>query len=576
MTKSCAVFGCHSRSGKPGCEGVAFYRLPMRDNKLLRIWLKRLRTESLRVNKNTRICSLHFEGGRKSGPNDIPSIFPWTNSRSRRPLRKRSTSAEKDDDDDSSHHENDDPDDHERSSDSSMSAATKSGSDLPSSEYYGFSRDLVAERVSAAGGSVPPCVPELSTKSVSAADDSGSNCEHSRAQSSGPPTLAVPMTSSPRLDVKCTQCEHWSANINVVKSQLLNVVDDLTKKLEAMRVERDAAVILSKQLQSSLSTSTPADKECSTSTERPSFSIDTISHSDELVRFYTGLPGMAMFEALFELVEDCVPGMVMWSGSRSLDVMPSSSKKTPHILSPKNELLLTLMKLRLDPPYLDLSMRFHVSVATVSRVVTTWLLLLHKKFKSLDISPSKEQVMKDMPTQFKELYPSTRVIIDCTEFPIEKPSDPDSQRCTWSTYKNRNIFKLLVGITPSGAISFLSSLYGGSVSDNEITLSSGILDLLEEGDSLMADKGFHLQKDCEARNITLNIPPVLGKDSQLSPADLTETRRIASLRVHVERVVERVKNFHILHSIGSQWYTMADVLVHVCGMLTNFQEPAVS
>ena len=146
--------------------------------------------------------------------------------------------------------------------------------------------------------------------------------------------------------------------------------------------------------------------------------------------------------------------------------------------------------------------------------------------------------MRDMPTQFKELCPSTRVIIDCTEFPIEKPSDPDSQRCTWSTYKNRNTFKLLVGISPSGAISFLSSLYGGSVSDNEITLSSGILDLLEEDDSLMADKGFHLQKHCEACNITLNIPPVLGKDSQLSPAELTETRRIASLRVHVERVIE--------------------------------------
>ena len=68
-------------------------------------------------------------------------------------------------------------------------------------------------------------------------------------------------------------------------------------------------------------------------TESPSFSIDTISHSDELVRFYTGLSGMAMFEALFELVEDCVPGMVMWSASRPLDVMPSSFKKTPHIFT---------------------------------------------------------------------------------------------------------------------------------------------------------------------------------------------------------------------------------------------------
>ena len=59
-------------------------------------------------------------------------------------------------------------------------------------------------------------------------------------------------------------------------------------------------------------------------------------------------------------------------------------------------------------PYL--SMRFHVSVATVSRVVTTWLLLLYKKFKSLDIWPSKEQVMRDMPTQFKAGPPPLEAI----------------------------------------------------------------------------------------------------------------------------------------------------------------------
>ena len=145
MTKSRTMFGCDSHSGKPGCEGVAFFRLLMQDNKLLRIWLKRLRRESLQVNKNTRICSLHLEGRRKSGPKGIPSIFPWTNSHSRRLLPKSSTSTVKYDGDDSSHHENYDPDDYKRSSDSSMSASTKSGSVLPSSEYSGLLRDPVAK-----------------------------------------------------------------------------------------------------------------------------------------------------------------------------------------------------------------------------------------------------------------------------------------------------------------------------------------------------------------------------------------------------------------------------------------------
>lgn len=111
-----------------------------------------------------------------------------------------------------------------------------------------------------------------------------------------------------------------------------------------------------------------------------------------------------------------------------------------------------------------------------------------------------------MPAQFKDLYPTTRVIIDCTEFPKEKPSDPDTQRTTWSTYKNRSAFKLLVGVRPSGAIIFLSSLFGGSISDNEITLSSGILNKLDEGDSLMADKGFMVESHYNARKVELSYP----------------------------------------------------------------------
>ena len=88
------------------------------------------------------------------------------------------------------------------------------------------------------------------------------------------------------------------------------------------------------------------------------------------------------------------------------------------------------------------SLRFGIGIATVSRIVTTWVLLLDKKLSSIDFWPSKEQVQAHMPQQFRDLYPTTRVIIDCTEFPIEKPSDPDAQRVTWSNYKNRNTFKV--------------------------------------------------------------------------------------------------------------------------------------
>ena len=46
--------------------------------------------------------------------------------------------------------------------------------------------------------------------------------------------------------------------------------------------------------------------------------------------------------------------------------------------------------------------------------------------------------------------------------------------------------EVLVGITPCGAVSFLSKCWGGRVSDKELTLNSGFLDHLEYGDQVIS------------------------------------------------------------------------------------------
>ena len=118
----------------------------------------------------------------------------------------------------------------------------------------------------------------------------------------------------------------------------------------------------------------------------------------------------------------------------------------------------------------------------MSKVFTTWICFLAITLKDiLLIWPAKESIQKHLPQSFKN-YPATRVIIDCTEIFIQKPTSPAAQRATWSEYKGHNTMKTLVGITPSGFFSFVSKLWSGSTSDQKLTQKSGILELIEEGD----------------------------------------------------------------------------------------------
>ena len=179
-----------------------------------------------------------------------------------------------------------------------------------------------------------------------------------------------------------------------------------------------------------------------------------------------------------------------------------------------------------------------------------------------------------MPKIFKDKYPTTRVIIDATEIYIEQPQLPELQQMTFSNYKGHNTYKALVGISPDGTVTFVSSLYPGCISDKELTRKSGILDLLEPGDSVMADKGFDIEEDLMLKGVRLNIPPFLRGKEQFSENELVVTRRIASLRIHVERAMERIKNFHIFdRPMPSSLTDIADRIFFICCVLTNFLPP---
>ncbi len=86
-----------------------------------------------------------------------------------------------------------------------------------------------------------------------------------------------------------------------------------------------------------------------------------------------------------------------------------------------------------------------------------------------------------------------------------------------------------LGITPAGAVSFVSDLYPGRKRDKKATQESKIYSLLENRDSVMADKGFDIEEELP-RGVRLDIPPFpRGKDYVSIQAE-TQTRQMAACK----------------------------------------------
>ena len=131
-----------------------------------------------------------------------------------------------------------------------------------------------------------------------------------------------------------------------------------------------------------------------------------------------------------------------------------------------------------------------------------------------------------MPEDFKKKYASTRVIIDCTEVRCQMPSSIHLNGELFSNYKHHTTLKGLIGISPGGAVTFISQLYTGSISDGEIVVRSGFLDLpFQENDSVMADKGFTIQ-DLLPLGVSLNIPHSLEPPAKCQLKKLLKPRKL--------------------------------------------------
>ena len=490
---NCCIPLCTNHSRKN--RNLSFYRIP-KDKSLRKEYTRLIRNKTLKLeSSHTRICSAHFEGGKKKYSRQLPSIFPWS-----KPCKERK---------------------------------------LPTRRGLDFNDVLSEARLAASAEFKFEAVAVGVVKDIRETAESG--------------TPLVEANNVLSTEFNCTASKETQTDTNGDKckeeKEMEEQIKVLQEKISALKIE----------------------------VHKREFCIRRFQNDNESISFYTGFPNYETLMVCFEFVANKAQNMSYGKYDRKLyNTSPLLSPGAARSLSLLDEFFLVLVRLRLGLLERDLADRFGISESTVSRICKSWMRLLRLELEPLINWPHKEQIDDFMPAIFKAKYPDVVVIIDCTEIKMETPSALDNQSACYSYYKSNTTMKGLVGITPSGVCSFVSDLYTGSISDKEIIIQSGFLDKLSKGDGVMADKGFLIQDELAARQAHLVIPPLLKKKPQFSEEELDRTRSVANLRIHVERCMERIKNYHIFDRAFpiSMVDSASDIFVVICA-LVNFLPPLV-
>lgn len=293
------------------------------------------------------------------------------------------------------------------------------------------------------------------------------------------------------------------------------------------------------------------------SLEKMSLTEASFKNDPEKVQFYTGLPNYFVFET------------VMWL------LVPHMKGDKNAKLSNFQQILLTLMRLRLDLRNQDLAYRFGVKVSTVTRTVHRIINIMFTTLVPTAVFwPSRVELRKNLPEAVKRTHPDCAVIIDCFTVCQEKAVTMDTHRqagrstreMTTSSSQSALVseLKYVIGIAPQGAVIFASRGAPGNTNDKTLVESCGLLRKLLPGDVVLAERDFDIKDLVGAHRAELAITTSEFQETGQSNQDtrdnasLAATERMNVYR-HVDRVIQMVKKrYSVLTGPVESAFTVID------------------
>ncbi|XP_069064834.1 uncharacterized protein [Pleurodeles waltl] len=282
------------------------------------------------------------------------------------------------------------------------------------------------------------------------------------------------------------------------------------------------------------------------------FFLERFSNDSNMIYFYTGFMDYVTLKAIFESLRPSSANAVVWKQcQQDAETIVKNDGTSEDTLSLIDQFFLFLCKIRQGFLEEDLAIRFNVSQSTVIKIIITWANYLYILFRDLVVWPSREIIDQHMPDVFQATYPRARVILSCIELKVQAFSFPNLLARPFSVQNKYTVFKGLLGISPHGDIIFKSPLYSGSTSEKEITKLSGILELLEPNDIVIAATHFEIQEDLQGVNahfVEYPFPIHVSTSSQEMDEEIVAVEEVlvGEAQISTEEPVTSVEEAQIL------------------------------
>ena len=69
--------------------------------------------------------------------------------------------------------------------------------------------------------------------------------------------------------------------------------------------------------------------------------------------------------------------------------------------------------------------------------------------------------------------------------------------------------------------------------------------------------------------------PPFKHNEQFTPEEVDETYKIASIRIHIERIMQRLRTHKILEKLTTEMLPFIDKIIFMACVLVNLQKPII-